>query len=74
MQQGTDCVVTWRPDGTTPSEVALYDVKGALLWKSAFPASSDSFTQHIPLHGAVGPHIVTLKQGTHIRAQKVMFK
>lgn len=74
MQQGTDCVVTWQPDGTTPSEVALYDVKGALLWKSAFPASSDSFTQHIPLHGAVGPHIVTLKQGTHIRAQKVMFK
>lgn len=74
MQQGTNCVVTWQTDGTTPAEIALYDVKGALLWKSAVPASSDSFTQHIPLRGAVGPHIVTLKQGTHIRAQKVIFK
>lgn len=73
-QQGSECMVTWQADGNAPAEVTLYDLKGALLWKTVAPTTSAATTLRIPLHGATGPHIVSLKQGRHIRARKVVFK
>lgn len=74
MQEGDECVVTWQSVSAAPAEVSLYDLKGTLLWKSVSSVEQGAMSCRIPLHRATGTHIVSLRQGNHVRVVKICFK